>query len=292
MRTIAGRVLAAALFALGCRAVPAVGPHEGAPATITDPPRPAAPPTPDDSAPPNRLLAAGNTRGTVACGASRCTVPAEICVLLEPSAGAAANFRCVQRGRELEAAQSFACDDASDCSNGQACCLGFQSASEVYACSERSGANANCALESCVEPGGAPCPTGQVCKAGTCAPASAGATCSGGQRCPLSAPICVWASGAAACAREVADSASEPSTTAVRMSCTATRDCGAGLRCCTNALGNNTSCRVNCDAANNQELCERDADCPAGGSTKLRCAPPSADEPAHFPRWVRFCQAR
>ena len=259
---IAWRVLTALLFAGACQPPPAAVPRPRAPAaSVVDSSSGPAAPAVERDAPPNRLAVAGSTRGNVACGASRCAVPAEICVSLEQTAGAGATFRCVPKGRELEAEQAYACDDASDCAEGQTCCLGVESASSTYACSERSGARANCALEICVEGGGAPCPTGQVCKAGVCAPDGARATCNGGQRCPLSAPICVWAKGAATCTRQLTGrSDGEPSPTEVRMSCSSKRDCGDGLRCCTNALGDSSSCRVNCDYANNQELCERDAD--------------------------------
>jgi len=288
------RVLTALPFAGACQPPPAAVPQPRAPAaSVVDSPSSPAASAAEGDAPPNRLAVAGSTRGTVACGTSRCAVPAEICVSLEPTAGTGAGFRCVPKGRELEAEQAYACDDASDCAEGQACCLGFESASLLYACSERSGARANCALEACVEAGGAPCPTGQVCKAGVCAPDGARATCNGGQRCPLSAPICVWAKGAATCARDrTGPNAGEPSSLEVRMSCSSNRDCGDGLRCCTNALGDSTSCRVNCDYANNQELCLHDADCPADASRTLRCLSANSGESAHFPPWVRVCQER
>ena len=291
-RLIAWHVLMALLFAGACQRAPASVPPQPAPAaTVADSSGPA--PSAAEGGTPNRLAVAGSTRGTVACGTSRCAVPAEICVSLAPTAGAGSTFRCVPKGRELEVEQAYACDDASDCADGQACCLGLESASLTYACSERSGARANCALEICVEAGGTPCPSGQVCKAGVCAPDGARATCNGGQRCPLSAPMCVWAKGAASCTLEpTGPSEGEPSSTDVRMSCSSKRDCGDGLRCCTNALGNSTSCRVNCDYANNQELCEHDADCPTGGSSMLRCLPANFGESPRFPAWIRFCQAR
>jgi len=221
-------------------------------------------------------------------------VPREICVLRAIAGNAdAPTWLCQPSDRELAGEESYACDDASDCADGQACCLGFESASVVYACSVRSGARANCALESCVEAGGAPCPSAQVCRAGACVPADAGARCVGGKRCPPPAPICVWARGIATCTgeRERSDPA-EPAPNELRMSCASNADCGIGLRCCTNALGNATSCRVNCDLANNLALCDKDADCPAEGSQKLRCLPASAQAPGHFPAWVRVCGER
>ena len=306
MRIIGRGLLAltALLCAAACRpgpavvpservSAPAAAPSERVPAPTATISHPGATPAAAESAPPNRVGIAGSTRGTVACGAARCTVPRETCVLKEPAgSGGALSWQCLTNDRELDVEQSYACDDASDCADGQACCLGFQTASVAYACSVRSGTRTNCALESCVEGGGAACPAGQVCKAGACLPADARATCNGG-RCPTSAPICVWAAGAATCASDTAGSAAgEPSPNQLRMSCAANQDCGTGLRCCTNALGNATSCRVNCDAANNLQLCERDADCPAVDSRRLRCLPSSSEAPGHFPAWVQVCGAR
>jgi hypothetical protein len=114
-----------------------------------------------------------------------------------------------------------------------------------------------------------------------------------GQRCPLSVPICVWIKGVARCASDSSSAdAAELSTNELRMSCASKADCGAGLSCCVNAIGSATSCRVGCDLANNLQLCQRDADCPLASSPKLRCVLPSAENPGHFPPWVRVCGAR
>ena len=294
--------LTALLFALvACRSTPATAPNRPAPAARSPdaPPAPGtdsrteAPPEAAESALPNRVGAIGSTRGTVACGVSRCRVPGELCVLLGSTANARApSWQCVASDRKLEDEQRYACDDASDCAGGQACCLGLESAFVAYACSARSGAQANCALESCVTEGGVPCPVGQACREGTCAPADARATCNGGQRCPASAPICVWANGNATCASDSPLAApSAPKPNELRMSCASHEDCGAGLHCCSNALGDATGCRVACDLANNLQLCRSDADCRGASSAKMRCLPAHAENPGHFPAWVRVCSA-
>lgn len=293
--------LTALLFALvACRSTPATSPNQPAPAAASPGSAPgpdsrteARPPVATESALPNRVGALGSTRGTVACGDSRCRVPGEICVLLSsPANTRAPSWQCLPSDRKLDDEQRFACDDASDCAGGQACCLGLESAFVAYGCSPRSGARANCALESCVAEGGLPCPVGQACRAGTCAPADARATCTGDQRCPASAPICVWANANARCASDspLAE-LSAPRPKQLRMSCASNEDCGAGLRCCTNALGDATSCRVACDLANNLQLCRRDADCRGANSAKRRCLPAQTVNPGHFPDWVRACAA-
>ncbi|MEI9947571.1 MAG: hypothetical protein WDO74_00940 [Pseudomonadota bacterium] len=115
--------------------------------------------------------------------------------------------------------------------------------------------------------------------------------CNGGQRCPASAPICLWAKGVATCVATVAavDTA-ELLPDELHMSCASNEDCGGALRCCSSALGNATSCRVNCDAANNLQLCQHDVDCLAASSAKRYCL--RAEDPGHFPPWVRTCTVR
>ncbi len=285
--------LAPLLFAVACRPAPAVLPHDRAAApAVTLSHSEASQAAAPEGALPNRLAVAGSTRGTVACGASRCAVPGEICVLLDaPRSAPAPAWQCLPSGHVVDGEPRYACDDASDCTGGQACCLGFESAFVAYACSARSGPRANCALESCVAGAGAPCPAGQVCSAGACVPADARATCNGGQRCPASAPICLWAKGVATCVATVAavDTA-ELLPDELHMSCASNEDCGGALRCCSSALGNATSCRVNCDAANNLQLCQHDVDCLAASSAKRYCL--RAEDPGHFPPWVRTCTVR
>ncbi|HYQ42868.1 MAG TPA: hypothetical protein VER11_12895 [Polyangiaceae bacterium] len=283
MRSIEWRCTVVWLLASACRPSPAAAPRASSHAPVVQ----VLPEAQTDSVVPNRLGIGGNTRGTVACGSARCNAPREVCALME--SGSVLTWQCVPSEREVDTEQRYACDDESDCGDGQTCCLGFESAFVHYACSARSGASANCALESCV-PGGAPCPALQLCKAGSCAPSDARATCNQGQRCPASTPICQWAQGIATCVSEPTHGdQDELSSSRLLLSCTSSRDCGVGLQCCSNAIGSESSCRVGCDLANNQQLCERDADCASGGAQKFVCLPAEQQNPGHFPPWVRVC---
>lgn len=251
-------------------------------------PEPSATPTPalESASETARLRAPGSTRSRIACGKARCEASKEQCISTDD------DWRCVSVNQHQDSETQYACDEASDCARGEACCLSFASALDRYACTRRSGNDADCRLEVCVEGDGAPCPTGQVCKDGVCQAPARVATCEGGQRCPVDAPVCVFSGGAGRCASALEARATPHDGAYASLYCSKPSDCGVGARCCTNALWNGTACFTNCDTANNGQLCTSDRDCRglALSAEQLRCLPAQGNEAASaLPPWVRLC---
>lgn len=238
------------------------------------------------------------TKGTIACGASRCTAGAQACVRAED-----ASARCVD-ARTDEAARSsasFACDDSSDCGDDLLCCGVPRGARTRASCIQPDMADGeDCVMQACVAGDGAPCPKGQSCQDGFCRAAiPPRATCdgpTGRARCPAVAPVCAWSQGKAACSTTEAPS---------HYDCTQKSDCGAGMFCCSvddsdffNGAADprpRSACLRSCSNESLlHPLCASAADCPVvlvtginGGVRPQECLPheSSADEPA----WLRHC---
>jgi hypothetical protein len=235
---------------------------------------------------PPRNLAAGSTRGTIACGQQRCDATREKCVSRRGPAWA-----CVPRdAEEQDFNDIFECDDGTDCPPGKTCCQSFASAITAYVCATRREGD-DCRVEVC-EPGGARCPAGQSCVGRYCAPDNVPGPKCGDGSCTGAKPLCIWSEGKGRCASgeealEAEKKRDQGASVAV-LRCTRNKDCAAGMICCTGmALGPSESfCSLNCDLANSMKYCATDADCPALGSTHLRCLKPDVD----LPPWSKLCQ--
>lgn len=184
-----------------------------------------------DEVPPGRTGIAGSTRGTVACGASRCQVPAERCYWHEPTQ----NWACARPGMlEGGYGRGLACDDASDCRAGMACC-GLIAPQVESACVPQNRFHEECMAELCVQ-GGPLCPVGRTCTAsspiqqGNCVAPKGPATCEGRTKCSANAPICIENAGKLQCVAK-----DSPAYMAAdlkkRWQCTRPDDCHAGDTC-------------------------------------------------------------
>jgi hypothetical protein len=287
---------------LGCQTPvePAAPPRATSDSPRTAPPPPAPPPAasppaaaeskaqpesePEPLSREARTRSGGSTRGVIQCGDASCEGGKQVCA-------GTSEWQCVAADMLPSAAEVYyACDDGTDCPNGETCCLGFESALEGYVCSKRNGPETNCRLEICAG-GGAPCPKGQVCSDGTCRAPDPVATCEG-RRCPSERPLCLYSERGAVCStwQELQALESEVQTAALR--CTRRSDCGPEARCCTNALWNATQCLTHCDAANEGEVCTRDADCTgvAGHSGRGKCRSARGGDVASLPAWLKVCE--
>jgi hypothetical protein len=111
----------------------------------------------------------------------------------------------------------------------------------------------------------------------------------GGARCPDSAPICRFDGGKGKCFPEGE----------IGFGCTKQSDCGGGMRCCAVAevAGGPiewSECRRACGTALLENVCEKDADCPAmlqtganGGMKRARCVARAAS--LAMPPWMKQC---
>jgi hypothetical protein len=248
---------------------------------------------------PARDRAPGSTLDTIACGRVRCQSKAEKCLLQDNQ------WRCVP-ATAGDPEGSYACDDASDCAPGRACCRSFASAAEWYVCSVRSGSGSDCRQEICT-PGGTPCPEGQQCREGECH-APVRATCGSAGHCAEPTPYCRWTNTAGRCigiheartATEEMIRAAPESIAHSILACTRPADCGPGAACCTSAVFGLrlTFCATQCDPAMSVELCASDRDCPLLGErtdlgSRGKCRPVAEVEPTHArftPPGTKLCQ--
>jgi len=234
--------------------------------------------------------APGSTRGTIACGESRCIAGKEACI----ANLVAGKWICVPSSDPLQDG-GYRCDDGLDCPLGETCCESFASSSTWAVCTNR---NRDCAIELC-EPGGARCPAGQTCRNGYCHVA-ARASC-GNRVCGADKPLCLWGKNAT-CGndddRSRIDAAhadgGATDVTGVYV-CTKRADCGTQM-CCTGALGpDRTFCSNQCDLANNQIVCDRDTDCASlnaaycPGASCAKCTKPDEERRSALPPWMKFC---
>jgi hypothetical protein len=275
-------LLALAGFTLDCGSARPLGPDRtaatraGAPdaptpasasasvASAAETPSPGAPEAP----PPPRLGTAGSTKRTIACGQERCPAGEETCIARDRSGGGG-EWVCASSGNEGDSEEVYACDDASDCAAGKACCRSFASGASYYSCTARKGPGSDCRYEICVEGDGAACPPGQTCQQGACGPkTSARATCGDAKRCPADKPICRWGADGPSCLRpSEAEAMSHEQGFAndefSLYSCTRPADCGRGSQCCTGMTEGPkvTLCGGNCDLANSIVVCEKRAEC-------------------------------
>jgi hypothetical protein len=250
-------------------------------------PMPSSPPPPEIGP---RRGAPGSTRGTIACGESRCVAGKESCI----ANAVAGKWICVPSSDPLQDG-GYRCDDGTDCPQGETCCMSFASASTLVACTTR---NRDCPAEMCEE-GGARCPAGQTCRDGLCRVASR-ASC-GKQVCSLEKPLCIWGKdakcgdGADAERIETAKADGGAADDTGIYASTKRTDCRTQM-CCTGALGpDRTFCANQCDLANNQIVCDRDTDCASvnaaycSGASCAKCRKPEAERSSGLPPWMKFC---
>lgn len=259
----------------------------------------------------SRKLANGSTNGTIACGTARCQVNREICVCFGDSqcgtastsaqqsnhCASANRWTCVpvdaQWARDVEF--RVECDDASDCSGGQACC-------ETYAgtygswCTARTGRESGCQQEICAGGDSAPCPKGQTCIDGKCLGTNASSTC-GKNRCPKAQPICIWSKGSGRCvtkseAQKLAEDGSSHEGIGLGiLECVRPSDCGTGLSCCATGAEPTgaTFCTTQCDPGRYPDVCSHDADCPAMQEAPARRKCDRSTKNEWMPPSVGFC---
>ncbi len=182
-----------------------------------------------------REAAPGSTRGTIACGATRCQAPSESCVF-EPTGN---RWKCAPSSYDPKVADSVAvgyvCDDGLDCPTGYTCCARWNTGNgELTACVARDDVFAQCREEVCTRDG-AQCPAGSTCVestpgAGTCQPPKGPATCAHRKRCPTDKPICALGSAGPICV-----ASGSPEWRAIagsnRFECTLQTDCQGGDTC-------------------------------------------------------------
>jgi len=245
-------------------------------------------PAPEPPSEAERLRAPGSTRGSIACGSTRCEAERQACV---PKSG---EWQCVSvDSEELAGADArHDCDDASDCRQGQICCLSFGTSLEQYLCSARSGKGSTCSLEVCSVGDGAACGNGQVCRDGVCRAPNPGALCAG-VKCPPQEPLCLWSDGVARCVPPSEATAPRTDEFSSVLHCSGPRDCGKGERCCGNAIWNASYCQLQCDPANTPQICTKAADCAAlPDREKPRCEPVRPEERGEraFPPWLKVCR--
>jgi hypothetical protein len=176
--------------------------------------------------------APGSTRGSIACGKTRCKAPGKACIWSEEAFA----WTCVARSiaptlDNLE--PGIFCDDGTDCPQGQACCKLWVLRGNLNAsCVPRPQVD-GCLEELCLE-GGAPCSPGRTCislrpdEPGVCEAEKGPATCAGQKRCPASAPLCAKTTAGLAC---VAKGTAAFDAAIRRWQCTRQQDCHAGDRC-------------------------------------------------------------
>jgi hypothetical protein len=250
-------------------------------------PEPVRETTPEAMDPENLPEPPGSTRGTIACGAERCTAGKQVCT------SASARWHCVD-GKAESGMGGLYCDDGTDCGPGLTCCMTGASAELVQECTTRHGPESNCAREVC-KPGGARCPRGQRCEGSFCS-SDLAVTCpgSGKVRCGND-EYCEWKSDATACVKEPVpvEDTEEPRGV---FACTKPLDCGKGNQCCTSmsVFWHSTGCATNCDVTNSRLVCESASDCkpmlalvPSDmrQKAKLTCKPIDGEGPP----WLKVC---
>jgi hypothetical protein len=243
-----------------------------------------APPPSEVASEEKRAPKGGNTRGVVQCGALSCTPGKQACADMS-------GWKCLPAdGVPDPTTVRYLCDDGTDCPQGETCCLGFESALEIYACTKRRGPETNCRMEICAEVG-ARCPAGQVCEEGTCRAPNRSVTCGSAGRCPKERPLCRWSERAACITYAEYDALAKVQAEPSVLRCSRRTDCGPEARCCTNALWNTTRCLTNCDEANEGDVCTSDADCTtsSGQPKKGKCVSVRNREIASLPAWLRVC---
>lgn len=194
---------------------------------------------PADRQRPPRSGAPGSTRGTIACGEVRCKAPGEICGWDEAKLAwvcqSPKNLGSVENGR-------YACDDGTDCPDGETCCIEFENQSfGAHTCVPRGNVNSQCVVEICLKDG-ARCPKGRTCVEGSsnystdtavegvCVAPRGRATCAGKKRCPAEKPICVSTATGLQCTAEGSD-VYKSASGGKRYECTLQSDCNAGETC-------------------------------------------------------------
>jgi hypothetical protein len=241
-----------------------------------------------------REAAPGSTRGTIACGTTRCRARQEVCLATAGETG----WACAPTDEGATDAV-YACDDSSDCQAPRVCCRTFASASWVQSCELP---HDNCPERACAGPEGAPCPSGQRCSEDGLCVVDARATCVDSKPCPPSAPVCVW-SKSARC--ENPDRIDWTQESVAHFECTTQKDCGT-QKCCTRMshylLG--TACQNTCGFDLQMVLCSTDKDCDTmvkqwcgskapGCGKHLRCTPADPGDTGSLypapPPWYKLC---
>jgi hypothetical protein len=214
---------------------PSAAPTTSASASAEDAGAPDAAQEPEPRERPPRAGTPGSTRGTVACGKVRCNAPAETCVWDEPSF--AWTCKKVDHSKDQPGDEiGFACDDGTDCPDGQTCCRLFELGSFDHAsCVKRGEVVGRCSAEICLQ-GGAKCPSGMTCTSpstaeeGACDAPNGPATCAGKKRCPADKPICVMGAKGLACAAQ-GSSEFNAAPSDKRWECMRQEDCHGGEAC-------------------------------------------------------------
>lgn len=266
--------------------LPALPVEPQVPPTALPPPVPALPVF--EELPP-RAGAAGSTRGTIACGAGRCFAPREVCIWVYQSSA----WGCLPAA-DVPATEyiRFACDDSSDCPNGNTCC---------HTLSREPGRSACVALEECAARicdggDGAPCPAGQSCKNGVCLPdRPPPASCDGKKACPADKPFCFWQDTEGQCVAEEKGKellgAQEQEGGASLRRCTRPADCAPGFRCCESSADGawTSSCSLQCYEGQRADYCDTDADCAVNTDGSTACRKARSIGEAAMPPWSKRC---
>ena len=303
-------VVLSALLAIGCHRS---GPVESQPA---QPSVPAIPIKAGDAAtaPTEEAGADGpaspRTPGRVQCGSGAvCDVATQVCCVDPPSgsgvckrrpgAGADVWEACRDTGKPA----ALACDDASDCGKGQACCVQDLASGDVsmhaYEC-----ADYPCNVSEVCLPGG-PCSrpelscrdAGELFSGGTCELTEAKASC-GSITCRGDTPVCCWEdkNNKGRCVADVEsclvlDEGGFPSGHEVALACSTPDDCG-GYPCAVNGMMNpmplyHCASRWAAGDMGWAILCNTAADCPDyTPSKKLVGCEGNSDAPP----WLKWCE--
>lgn len=243
----------------------------------------------------------GDTRGTIACGETRCLAGKQAC-----GGTGCIPFSATRDYPTNDGEPVYECDDGSDCPAGSGCCALHMGGGY---CQPRFGKApplyCNAAL--CIPDAGAACPAGESCATpcddehcdSNCETRPMRATFAPGKQCDGGALVWTYASATGRCVghREL-DSLYQHQDDDDRIGifqCTRPSDCGSAMRCVTGGP-KGSSCQPAGELANNTYLCTSDADCRMGIQepfTRAKCQLASRNEyykDFHFPPWVSVCR--
>jgi len=242
----------------------------------------------------------GDTRGTIACGETRCRAGKQACD----------GSKCVPISATHDynnnGESAFECDDGSDCAAGSVCCalhMGggycqpqFGKAPPLY-----------CNAELCIPDAGAACRSGESCVTpctdglceSYCATRPLRATYAPGKQCEQGALVWTYATAMGTCVgfpelEALYETASDDDRIGI-FECTRPSDCAPAMRCVA-AGPRGTVCQPAGELANMTYVCNTNAECRKGMQepfTRAKCELAARNQDYqdfHYPPWVSVCR--
>jgi hypothetical protein len=177
------------------------------------------------------------------------------------------------------------CDDAGDCPDKHACCLGEADLGLWYQMCVPARADGRTACEQhelCREDGPACVTRNTSCHKGRCMLTNPSSRCAKGT-CRGDKPVCCVRSGKAECTARDACTVDE-ATKAERYECGGSGDCPGGNFCCAGA--SSSWCAGSCDMVHGGAMCQNATDCP---QIPARGRPRCLREPDSALFWAGRC---